>query len=554
MFPQRQPWRDMVDLLSGSRRALLVVGALSMAIHVLMLSPSLYMLQVYDRVMLSHNEWTLLLSTLLLVLVLVLVAWFEQLRTGLLVDLGMAFDRSLQPGVFHASLHRELAAPSAHRTQSLQDLAQVRQFITSQGIFAFFDAPWFFIYAGVLFLMHPVLGALGLSFALVQMAFLRRSRLKAVPLIDSASELQVAAQALEHSHKRQAESLQAMGMVGDLQRQWEPLYDRWNRVQTRAQDDSQRHASWSKFLRHTQQSLSLGAGAWLVLQGDISAGAMIATNILMARMLQPLDTLTSSWRSWLNTHSALRRLKALSGHAMPAREDTSSPVPDTPLQVRAEEVSAQRPGKDTRVLDRVDLQIQPGEVVAVTGPSGAGKTSLALALLGLLPGMTGRVFWNQVPVGYLDTPHWTRALGYLPQQVTLITGTVAQNIARFGPLDATAVVQAATQAGVHDMILRLPKGYDTPVGPQGVDVSSGQQQRIGLARALYGHPQWLVLDEPDAHLVDAGEQALLTALTQLKQRGCTMLLITHRRRLIALADRMLVMQAGRIRQDHPVHA
>ena len=162
MFPQRQPWRDMVDLLSGSRRALLVVGALSMAIHVLMLSPSLYMLQVYDRVMLSHNEWTLLLSTLLLVLVLVLVAWFEQLRTGLLVDLGMAFDRSLQPGVFHASLHRELAAPSAHRTQSLQDLAQVRQFITSQGIFAFFDAPWFFVYAGVLFLMHPVLGALGL--------------------------------------------------------------------------------------------------------------------------------------------------------------------------------------------------------------------------------------------------------------------------------------------------------------------------------------------------------------------------------------------------------
>lgn len=545
-----RPWRELTLLLTGLHKELLATGALSMAIHLLMLAPSLYMLQVYDRVMISHNELTLLLSTLMLVLLLSLVAWFEHLRTGVLVDLGIALDQRLQPKVFHASLRRELQAPAAHTTQLLQDLAHLRQFITSQGIFAFFDAPWFCIYAGVLFLIHPLLGWTGLAFALVHLGFIEHSRQKAAPLIEQASALQLAAQGLEHSHRRNAETLQAMGMLPALQRQWALLYDRWNRAQTRAQDDGLRRASFSKWLRYTQQSLSLAAGALLVLQGEISAGAMIATNILMTRMLQPLDSLTSSWRSWLGTHAALRRLHEQIADEPAALKGTSDwPGDPGPVRVRAEALSASVPDSQIRLLDNIDLDLLPGHAVALLGPSGAGKTTLALALMGGLPGCSGHVFWNDQPVAYPSAPPRHARVGYLPQQIEFVTGTVAQNIARFGKVQASAVIEAAMQAGVHEMVLRLPQGYDTRIGPQGLALSSGQKQRIGLARALLGQPRFLVLDEPDAHLDNAGELALVSALQQLKARGCTLLLITHRQRLLSCCDRRLRMQAGRIVQE-----
>lgn len=530
-----------------------MVGALSLAINMMMLSPSLYMLQVYDRVMISQNELTLVFSTVLLVVVLSLVAWFEQLRTGLLVRLGIAFDRSLQRDIFFSSLHGELNKPSANPLQAVFDLAQIRQFITSQGLFALFDAPWFFIYAGVLFLMHPLLGFVGLFFAAIQVAFIVHSKKFAAPLIQATNQQQMQLQALQQSQLRNTESIQALGMLPTLKQRWATLYSKWHTTHNRAEHDAHQRASFTKFIRYTQQSLSLGVGAVLVIHGDISAGAMIATNILMTRMLQPLDSFTGTWRAWLNMQVALDRIHSQTKLSAPSTDVLPViDLPTGPIRIRAAGLRARSAEPTFEILTGVSFDIAAGSAVAILGNSGAGKTSLVLALLGLLPNSEGNVYWNGEMVSYLSTPAWNSAIGYLPQQVEFISGTVAQNIARFGEVDANAVVSAAVSAQAHDMILRLPKGYDTLIGPQGLAISSGQKQRIGLARALYGDPKLLVLDEPDSHLDESGEIAFKEAFENIKSSGCTLILITHRKKLLSLCDRIFVMESGRIARELPL--
>jgi ATP-binding cassette subfamily C exporter for protease/lipase len=305
-------------------------------------------------------------------------------------------------------------------------------------------------------------------------------------------------------------------------------------------------------MRYTQQSLSLGVGAVLVIHGDISAGAMIATNILMTRMLQPLDSLTGTWRAWLNMQAALARVETQTNLNIPPHDIRPvTNLPTAPIRVRTVGLRAKSAEPAFDILTGVSIDIAAGSAVALLGNSGAGKTSLALALLGLLPNSEGNVYWDAEAVTYLSTPDWHSAIGYLPQQVEFISGTVAQNIARFGSVNADAVVASAVSAQAHDMILRLPKGYDTLIGPQGLAISSGQKQRIGLARALFGGPKLLILDEPDSHLDDAGEMAFKEAFETIKSSGCTLILITHRKRLLSLCDRLFVMESGRIARELP---
>ncbi len=547
---QPKPMQALKSLLSSLKRELSMVGALSLAINLLMLSPSLYMLQVYDRVMISHNELTLAFSTLLLVFVLSMVAWFEQIRTGLLVNLGIAFDQSLQSNIFFSSVNTELDRPSANPLQTVFDLAQVRQFITSQGVFALFDAPWFFIYAGVLFLMHPILGLTGLLFAAIHVAFIFHGKRIAAPIIEKTNQEQVRLQALQQSQIRNTESIHALGMLPALKSRWAKLYKRWQTSQSHLEHDSHQRTSASKFIRYTQQSLSLGVGAALVIEGDISAGAMIATNILMTRMLQPLDSLTGTWRAWLNMQVALSRIQNQSETKVALNvvsRDTQ--VPTGPIRLRAMSVRARSIEPAFDILAGVNIDITPGSTVAIVGSSGAGKTSIALAILGLLPNCEGTIYWDAEAVSYLNTPAWSAVVGYLPQQVEFVTGTVAQNIARFGDVNSETVVQAAISAQAHEMILRLPKGYDTVLGPQGLAISSGQKQRIGLARALYGGPKLLVLDEPDSHLDESGEIAFKEAFEKIKLTGCTLVLITHRKRLLTLCDKIFFMESGRVTRE-----
>lgn len=538
----------LFSLIREFKPELLTIGALSLAINMLMLSPSLYMLQVYDRVMISHNELTLIFSTLLLVIVLTLVAWFEQLRTRMLVGLGIKFDRGLHEDIFFSTLGKELDQPTANPLQTVVDLVQVRQFVTSQGLFALFDAPWFFIYAGVLFLMHPLLGLIGLCFSAIHIGFIVHSKKVAQPLIELTNQKNVRLQALQQSQLRNTESIQALGMLPALKRRWEDFYQEWLTTNNLSEADAYQRSGFSKFIRYTQQSLSLGAGAVLVIHGDISAGAMIATNILMTRMLQPLDSFTSTWRAWLNMQVALKRIHHQTENTPPPLPASEACISE-PIRIRARDLKATSADSRFHILSGVDLDIPAGSMVAIVGNSGTGKTSLALGLLGLLPNSQGDVFWNDELIAYRSSPAWGDAIGYLPQQVDFISGTIAQNIARFAEVDAQAVVAAAMHAEAHDMILRFPKGYDTLIGPQGLAISSGQKQRIGLARALYGDPRLLVLDEPDSHLDEAGETAFKSALGKVKARGCTVVLITHRKKLLSLCDRLLVMEAGRIARE-----
>jgi ATP-binding cassette subfamily C exporter for protease/lipase len=540
--------RTFFSILSMLRWELLVVGMLSMFINLLMLSPSLYMLQVYDRVMVSHNELTLLFSTLLLVVVLSVVAWIEHLRTGLLVGLGISFDRSLQKEVFFSSLHGEINKASANPLQSVVDLAQVRQFITSQGLFAIFDAPWFFIYAAVLFLMHPFLGYVGLFFSSLHIIFIVHSKYIASDSIERANSKLVGLQAIQQSQQRNSETVQALGMLNHLKQHWLNHYQTWQKINHRVEHDAHKRTSFSKFLRYSQQSLSLGAGAILVIQGEISAGSMIATNLLMTRMLQPLDLMTSTWRTFFNMQSALNRIhhqaKSLTVEKNHHKSLKNISLTAFSLSVKGLYAWSHEPRVD--ILNGVDLDIAPSQIVAILGPSGAGKTTLGLALLGLFPNTKGEVYWNNMKVRYLDTPNCQDSIGYLPQQVEFIAGTIAQNIARFHEINPEAVVQAATSAGAHEMILKLPKGYDTPIGPLGLAISSGQKQRIGLARALYGSPKLIVLDEPDSHLDEFAENNLKETFEYIKQSGCTIVLISHRKKLLSICDLLIFMELGRI--------
>jgi ATP-binding cassette subfamily C exporter for protease/lipase len=543
-------WGQLISLIRNLHRELLLVGLLSMAINLLMLSPSLYMLQVYDRVMVSLNEMTLLFSTLLLCLVVTIVAWLEYLRTGLLVGIGVTLDQELQPHIFYQSLNLELNSPSANPIQPLFDLAQVRQFITGHGIFVFFDAPWFFIYAGVLYLLHPILGMMGFFFAVIHIGFFLQSQKYAVPLIDASTKSQIQSQSVLQSQLRNVESARVMGMLPALKRVWRPVYDQWSKDQSVAEIDGHKRSSVSKIVRYLQQSLSLGGGAILVIHGEISIGSMIASNILITRMLQPLDAMTGSWRSWLGVQGALQRIQSMNERTKflkyePRMTDFNSSAP----LVRAQSLSADLGNPRQRVLDDVDLTLPVGSITALVGPSGAGKSSLALALLGLLPETRGLVFWDNQQVQHPSMSTGRKGIGYLPQKIDFVNGTVAQNICRFSDPSSEAVIKAASLIGAHEMILSLVAGYDTVIGPQGIPISSGQKQRIGLARAIYGDPKFVVLDEPDSHLDEPGELALAKAVLRLKEMGCTIVLISHKKNLLSNCDRIVFMESGHILRE-----
>ncbi|WP_408598558.1 type I secretion system permease/ATPase [Limnohabitans sp.] len=535
--------------LAQTQREFVTVGVFSMVINCLMLMPSLYMLQIYDRVMISQNDITLLASTILLVAVLALVGAVEVMRARLLVRTGIKLDQSLSPSLFSACFAAQQAKAQSNPTQVFTDVTQIRQFLTGNGVFAFFDAPWFFIYLGVLFLLHPMLGWLGLGCAavLLGLAWLGH-RLTAAPskkALDAGIELN----ADQLSKFRNAEAIEAMGMLTRLRASWWQRYQDQAHAQAHVDHVSHTLSAVSKFFRYTQQSLSLGVGALLVIRGELSPGAMIVANMLMTRALQPLDLMVSSWRMLMTTQAALQRVVNLF-NAHPERKPGH--LSQTPFgQIEFKAVSVTVPGRTEPILNQVSLVIPAGRVVCVVGPSASGKSTLARAILGQWPEHNGQILLDSAPIEHWNSQSLGQHVGYLPQDVRLMDGTLAQNIARFAQLDSERVVAAAKTAGIHAMVLSFAKGYDTPAGEAGHLLSAGQRQRLALARALYGNPTLLVLDEPNANLDDPGEQGLLQAVTQLKAEGKTVVLITHRQPILDISDLLLVMQAGGVAHFGP---
>ncbi len=540
---------ELTQTLWAFRREFFIVGIFSMVANLLMLTPTLYMLQVYDRVLASGSELTLLAVSLITLFLLAMLAFTEWSRSRLLVRTGVRLDQKLGTRVFNASFESSLSQSGHSPARAFADLTELRQFMTGTGVFAFFDAPWTPIYIAVLFLLHPWLGVTGIVFALVQAALAWFGHQRTIAPQHLAGTAQAEANAYLQGKLRNAEVLEAMGMVGNLRRHWFQRHQRALLRQHQAQGISSRIMAWSKFVRYSQQSLALGVGALLVIDGQLSPGAMIASNILMSRALAPIDLLVSSWRSFIGAREAFARLEALLGNH-PERDAALMRVPPTGA-VTLRNVVATAAGRSSPILKGIDLHIPAGTVTVVLGPSGSGKSTLARVLVGIWPMVSGEVLLDERPLSGWNRSELGPHLGYLPQDVELFDGSIAENIARFSELDPDKVIAAAQSAGLHEMILRFPKGYDMPMGEAGGLLSGGQRQRIALARAIYGDPALIVLDEPNANLDDAGEQALQRTVLALKAKGKTVVLISHRPGVVAVADRILILRDGQIQAHGP---
>ncbi len=538
---------ELTQALWSFRREFAMVGLFSMLANLLLLSPTMYMLQVFDRVMASQNELTLLLMSLITLFLFMVMAFSEWMRSKVLVRSGMRLDNLLGARIFEASFEARLSRQPEAAKRAFSDLLQVRQFLTGNGIFALFDAPWTPIYLGVLFLLHPALAGIALCFALAQAALVWFGHRKSVAPAQAASEASAEARSYLQGKLRNVEVLEPMGMVHHLLPHWAQRYRHALGLQGKAQSLTHRITAWSKFIRYAQQSLGLGAGALLVINNQLSPGEMIAANVLMTRTLAPIDQLVGTWRGFISARAAFARLESLL-RDNPARDPRlQRAAPGGALVLR--DVVAHAQERETPILQGVSLSLRPGSVTAILGPSGSGKSTLARCIIGVWPRWSGEVLLDDRPLAGWDRCELGPHLGYLPQDIELFEGTIAENIARFGEIVPDKVIAATRSAGLHEMVLRFPKGYDTPIGEAGGLLSGGQRQRIALARAIYGQPRLVVLDEPNANLDDAGEAALVHVLQELRIQGCTVVIVTHRQGILAAADRVVQLRQGRVERD-----
>ncbi len=519
------------------------VGVFSMLANVLTLSPTLYMLQIFDRVMISQSEITLIMLTLITAIFAATMAFAEWIRSRLLVRAGVRFDEQLNARIFAASFDANLEQ-SRDNANAFAALTRLRHFLTGNGIIAFFDLPWTPVYLFVLFAMHPLLGYFGIAFTLL----LTVVALVSSQLTSKRMEYAVSAETETNTYLadklRNTEVIEAMGMLRSLKRRWLSLYLNHARAHWYAQDRAGLAAAFSKFMQYTQQSLVLALGAWLAIRGELSLGAMIASNVLMGNALRPIGILVATWKEFVQARQAYKDIGSLlDKYPDRGQLHESGKVHG---QISLYQLSAFAPQRDKPILDNLNARFEAGEVIGIVGNSGAGKSTLARCLVGIWPSTSGKVLIDGV-----DIRHWSRdpnglRIGYMPQDIELIDGTIAENLCCFGKIDSAAILDAAKRADVHDMILRLPAGYDTPIGQAGKLLSGGQRQRLALARAIYGSPDLVVLDEPNANLDDAGEAALIKAIRDLKNFGKTVFIVLHQRNLLALADRVVVMSEGQI--------
>ena len=531
--------------LAGESKALVACGLFSGVTSVLMLVPSVYSMQIYDRVLSSRHGVTLLALTVIALALYGLVAALDWARGELMVVAGMRLDERLRQPLYDAALGRPGAGALAANA-ALADLATVRQFISGPALHALFDLPWLPVMAVAATLLHPLLGAyvLGATLLLLALTWLSEWR-SAAPLGRASVEGQLAQQCLAET-ARHAETVRALGMQPPLRERWARRHLAMLGWQARASQAAETLGAGTRFARMALQSLVFALGAWLSLDGDLSAGGIFAVSLIVGRALGPVEQVLNLWRQLVQVRGAWDRLDALLHDAGAPAQRMTLPAPQGHLTVNQASALApgSQPGQGRPVLVGVSCAAMPGDIVGVIGPSGSGKSTLGRLLIGLEAPAAG-----QVRLDGAELTHWPREalgpyIGYLPQAVDLMEGTVAENIARFGPLDADRIVAAARAAGVHDLVLKLPHGYDTPLGPDGAGLSGGQKQRVALARALYGEPRLVVLDEPNANLDADGEAALHTALIGMKARGATVFVITQRNGVLGLADKLLVLQDG----------
>ena len=518
-------------------------GLFSAAVNLLMLTPIIYMLQVYDRVVSSGSVPTLTMLTILMVCLLLALGGFEWVRSMVMIGASNRLEQRLRQRISEATFNRALLSGGMTASaQPMNDLSQLRQYLTGPSLFAFFDAPWVPIYLIVMYLFHPLFALCGV-FAVIVMLILALANEKTTSRkLQDANALNSSVNNQLTGSLRNAEAIAAMGMGNDIRARQEDGSERILDLQSTASRQAGVFTSMSKSFRLTMQSLTLGLGALLALQQEISPGMMIAGSLLLGRALAPIDLLVATWRGFSVARAQYNRLGELLEQLPP--RPLPMPLPDPRGQLSVEGLFVLPPASQTFVVRNANFDLAPGEALGIVGPSASGKSSLARAILGVWPSARGAVRLDGAEIFTWDRDQLGSHLGYLPQDIELFDGSIADNICRFGQQDSDAIVAAAKLAGVHELILELPQGYNTMIGGTGGVLSGGQRQRIGLARAVYGNPCLIVLDEPNSNLDDQGEKELVEALERIKQQGSTIIVISHRTMVLQSMDKMLVLKEG----------
>ncbi len=529
----------MISILRKCFNYFIFAGLFSLFINTLYLTFPLYMLAVYVRVLSSYSYSTLYVTTVMALAALFVLGVLDFIRSRLLVKAGVKMDELLSRKVLREMLRDLCRVDSLKYTQGLRDINTLRNYFGGNAVFAFFDTPWIFIYLGIIYLVHPILGLTATFGAVVLLILGLLQDILTKKDFETANSLNIQSRELTLKSFRTAEMLQSMGMLKKIAAHWNKINDKELSCQERAGNRSQVLGAISQSFGSLMQVIIFGAGATLVLMNKSNPGVIIAASIIMGRALAPVNQAIAAWKQTSGAKAAYKRLKDLL--------DTSMEHDLIQVKTLLGDLQVQNVGLDigeNRILNNINFNLFHGEIMGLIGPNGAGKTSLCRMILGMWAPSEGNVYLDQENVFKLDQDSLGSYIGYLPQAVELFTGTVTENIARMGEVDSEKVVEAAKKAGAHETILRFPSGYETDIGEAGRSLSGGQRQQIGLARALYGTPGLIILDEPNSNLDENGEKALMLALENLKQNKTTTIMITHKPNLLNSVDKILVLKDG----------
>jgi ATP-binding cassette subfamily C exporter for protease/lipase len=543
MKPQSTP-SELSLAFEPLKPVILKAIGFSTLISLLALMPTVYMLEVYDRVVNSRSGMTLLMLTVLIVLAYAVMELLEKIRGALMRAAGVQVDEALSKRVYDAMFLGFLKRQVGGSTQVLNDLKLVREFLANPALMALFEAPVALVALALIFAISPILGWASVLGAIAQLGVAYMNERATRKPLNEANRSAVGAQQFAEASLRNAHVMESMGMLDAVHDRWQKRQQEFVAYQATASEGAGLWTAMSKAVQQVMSSLLLGLGAWLFLKNMLNGGEsmMIIGSVLGGRVLAPLSQIVAQWNSVVTVRAAWSRLDNLLANVPVKAEAMPLPAPKGMLTV--EGLMAGAPGQQVPIVRGVQFALSPGEVLAVVGPSASGKTTLARLLVGLWPAMSGKVRLDGADVFTWEKTELGPYLGYLPQGVELLDGTLAENIARFGEVDMAQVEAAARLVGVHELIMSLPQGYNSPVGRDGAMLSGGQRQRVGLARALYGKPVFVVLDEPNSSLDEAGDAALANAIATLKQLGTTFVVMTHRTSVLGVADKMLIMREG----------
>ena len=543
MKPQTPP-SELALAFDPLRPVLMRAAGFSMVISLLALSPTVYMLEVYDRVVNARSGMTLAMLTVVVVLCYAVMEILEKVRGAMMRAAGVQLDEKLSERVYNAMFQGFLKRHVSGGAQVLNDLKLVREFLFNPALLAVLEAPVALVALALIFAINPLLGWSAVIGALAQMGVAYMNERATRKPLNEANRSAAAAQQFAEASLRNAHVMESMGMLDAVQARWQKRQDQFLAHQAQASEGAGFWTAMSKLIQQLMGSVLLGLGAWLMMGNALNGGGsmVIIGSVLGGRVLAPLGQVVAQWNAVVNVRAAWARLEALLAQ-IPEKPD-AMPLPAPKGFLTVEALMAGAPGQQVPIVRGVQFGIQPGEVLAVIGPSASGKTTLARLLVGLWPAISGKVRLDGADVHAWDKAELGPYLGYLPQGVELLDGTLAENIARFGDVDMAQVEAAARLVGLHELIMSMPQGYNSPIGRDGTMLSGGQRQRVGLARALYGKPVFVVLDEPNSSLDEVGDAALANAIATLKQMGTTFVVMTHRSSILGVADKILLMREG----------